>query len=160
MLGLDEVVDEENVPLSTEERARLTAELADDVLGYGPLQRLLDDDAVTEIMVNGPDHIYVERGGKLTRTGVASPPRSTCGGSIASCPGGTADRRVVAAGRRAAGRRLPRQRDHPAAGLQRVDAHHPQVLEGPVHVDDLIGFARSRRRWPSCSTPVSRRGST
>jgi len=67
---LDEVVDEENVPLSTEERARLTAELADDVLGYGPLQRLLDDDAVTEIMVNGPDHIYVERGGKLTRTGV------------------------------------------------------------------------------------------
>jgi pilus assembly protein CpaF len=67
---LDEVVEEENVPLSTEERARLTAELADDVLGYGPLQRLLDDDAVTEIMVNGPDHIYVERGGKLTRTGV------------------------------------------------------------------------------------------
>ena len=40
---LDEVVEEENVPLSTEERARLTAELADDVLGYGPLQRLLDD---------------------------------------------------------------------------------------------------------------------
>ncbi|MCW2633877.1 MAG: type secretion system protein [Blastococcus sp.] len=65
---LDEVVEEENVPLSTEERQRLTAELADDVLGYGPLQRLLDDDEVTEIMVNGPDSIYVERGGKLERT--------------------------------------------------------------------------------------------
>jgi pilus assembly protein CpaF len=65
---LDEVVEEENVPLSTEERQRLTAELADDVLGYGPLQRLLDDDAVSEIMVNGPESIYVERGGKLERT--------------------------------------------------------------------------------------------
>jgi pilus assembly protein CpaF len=65
---LDEVVEEENVPLSTDERQRLTAELADDVLGYGPLQRLLDDSAVSEIMVNGPDAIYVERSGKLERT--------------------------------------------------------------------------------------------
>jgi pilus assembly protein CpaF len=65
---LDEVVEEENVPLSSEERARLTAELADDVLGFGPLQRLLDDSAVSEIMVNGPEHIYVERSGKLERT--------------------------------------------------------------------------------------------
>jgi pilus assembly protein CpaF len=65
---LDEVVEEENVPLSAEERQRLTAELADDVLGYGPLQRLLDDPAVSEIMVNGPDAIYVERSGKLERT--------------------------------------------------------------------------------------------
>jgi pilus assembly protein CpaF len=65
---LDAVVEEENVPLSTEERQRLTAELADDVLGYGPLQRLLDDPAVSEIMVNGPDAIYVERSGKLERT--------------------------------------------------------------------------------------------
>ncbi len=65
---LDEVVEEENVPLSSEERQRLTAELADDVLGYGPLQRLLDDSAVSEIMVNGPESIYVERSGKLERT--------------------------------------------------------------------------------------------
>ncbi|TFV79220.1 CpaF family protein [Blastococcus sp. CT_GayMR19] len=65
---LDEVVEEENVPLSTDERLRLTAELADDVLGYGPLQRLLDDSAVSEIMVNGPDAIYVERSGRLERT--------------------------------------------------------------------------------------------
>jgi pilus assembly protein CpaF len=65
---LDEVVEEENVPLSSDERARLTAELADDVLGFGPLQRLLDDHSVTEIMVNGPENIYVEQHGKLTRT--------------------------------------------------------------------------------------------
>jgi pilus assembly protein CpaF len=66
---LDEVIEEEKIPLSTEERVRLTAELADDVLGFGPLQRLLDDDAVTEIMVNGPDSVYVEKAGTLMRTG-------------------------------------------------------------------------------------------
>jgi pilus assembly protein CpaF len=65
---LDEVVEAEKVPLSGEERQRLTAELADDVLGFGPLQRLLDDPTVTEIMANGPDAIYVEQNGKLTRT--------------------------------------------------------------------------------------------
>jgi pilus assembly protein CpaF len=65
---LDTVVDEEKVPLSAEERQRLTAELADDALGLGPLQRLLDDASVSEIMVNGPDNIYVEQDGRLTRT--------------------------------------------------------------------------------------------
>jgi pilus assembly protein CpaF len=62
---LDEVVDEERAPLSSEERQRLTAELADDVLGFGPLQRLLDDESVSEIMVNGPERVYVERSGRL-----------------------------------------------------------------------------------------------
>jgi pilus assembly protein CpaF len=66
---LDEVVEEEKVPLSADERQRLTAELADDVLGYGPLQRLLDDPTVSEIMVNGPEMVYVEQGGKLVLTG-------------------------------------------------------------------------------------------
>ncbi|MGY1712405.1 CpaF family protein [Geodermatophilus sp. SYSU D00758] len=65
---LDEVVDEEKVPLSADERVRLTAELADDVLGFGPLQRLLDDPTVTEIMCNGPEMVYVERSGHLERT--------------------------------------------------------------------------------------------
>ncbi|MEX5717733.1 CpaF family protein [Geodermatophilus maliterrae] len=65
---LDAVVEEERIPLSPDERQRLTAELADDVLGYGPLQRLLDDATVTEIMVNGPEMIYVEQRGKLVRS--------------------------------------------------------------------------------------------
>ncbi len=62
------IVDAEQVPLSGEERARLVRDVADDVLGYGPLQRLLDDPAVTEIMVNRMDRIYVERKGQLTLT--------------------------------------------------------------------------------------------
>ncbi|MET3920458.1 pilus assembly protein CpaF [Arthrobacter sp. UYEF20] len=66
---LTRIIDAEQVPLSAEERSRLVRDVADDVLGYGPLQRLLDDPAVTEIMVNRMDQIYVERQGKLTLTG-------------------------------------------------------------------------------------------
>ena len=62
------IIDAEQVPLSADERSRLVADVADDVLGYGPLQRLLDDPEVTEIMVNRMDQIYVERKGKLTLT--------------------------------------------------------------------------------------------
>ncbi|MCH6469344.1 CpaF family protein [Sinomonas terrae] len=62
---LTHVIDEEHVPLSATERSRLLRDIEDDVLGYGPLQRLLDDDDVTEIMVNRHDQIYIERKGKL-----------------------------------------------------------------------------------------------
>ncbi len=61
------IVAAEQVPLSGEERKRLIAEIGADVLGFGPLEPLLADDEVTEIMVNGPAHIYVERAGRLTR---------------------------------------------------------------------------------------------
>ncbi|MBG6179729.1 CpaF family protein [Arthrobacter sp. CAN_A1] len=67
---LTQVVEEEEVPLSKDERQRLIRGVSDDVLGYGPLQHLLDDESITEIMVNGPNMIYVEHNGKLTRSGV------------------------------------------------------------------------------------------
>ncbi|MCZ2403964.1 CpaF family protein [Paenarthrobacter sp. Z7-10] len=63
---LSQVVDAEQVPLSPEERCRLIQEIGDDVLGYGPLQQFLDDDSVTEIMVNGAEQIYIERAGQLS----------------------------------------------------------------------------------------------
>jgi pilus assembly protein CpaF len=66
---LSTVIDQEQVPLSPEERRRLIREIADEVMGYGPLQRLLEDPSVTEIMVNRFDQIYVERHGRLTLTG-------------------------------------------------------------------------------------------
>jgi pilus assembly protein CpaF len=55
-------------PLTREERRELVRQLTDDILGYGPLERFLTDDTVTEVMVNGPDRIYVERSGKIERT--------------------------------------------------------------------------------------------
>jgi pilus assembly protein CpaF len=54
--------------LSRDDRERLEAEIADDVLGYGPLERLLADESVSEIMVNGPHEIWVERQGRLYET--------------------------------------------------------------------------------------------
>lgn len=68
---LNQVVEEEKVPLSSDQRLRLIREVGDDVLGHGPLQPLLDDPTITEVMVNGPDMIYVEQHGKLTRVPVS-----------------------------------------------------------------------------------------
>jgi pilus assembly protein CpaF len=58
----------DRTPLTREERRRIVREIADDVLGYGPLEPLLRDDSVTEVMVNNHDRIFVERGGRLERT--------------------------------------------------------------------------------------------
>jgi pilus assembly protein CpaF len=60
----------EEVGLSRDDRDRLTAEIADDILGHGPLERLLTDESVSEIMVNGPFDIWVERQGRLYETTV------------------------------------------------------------------------------------------
>jgi pilus assembly protein CpaF len=60
----------EEVGLSRDDRDRLTSELTDDILGYGPLERLLGDDSISEIMVNGPGEIWIERQGRLYETTV------------------------------------------------------------------------------------------
>jgi pilus assembly protein CpaF len=56
--------------ISREDRERLIDELIDDILGHGPLERLLADDTVSEIMVNAPDDVWIEREGMLHRTTV------------------------------------------------------------------------------------------
>jgi pilus assembly protein CpaF len=56
--------------ISREDRERIALELTADIVGHGPLERLLEDDTVTEIMVNGPFDIWVERAGRLARTPV------------------------------------------------------------------------------------------
>jgi pilus assembly protein CpaF len=60
----------QEVSLSRDDRERVSAEIADDILGHGPLERLLSDDGVTEIMVNGPFDVWVERQGRLYETTV------------------------------------------------------------------------------------------
>jgi len=57
---------QEEKPLSRAEREMILSDLLDEVLGYGPITKLLDDATVTEVMVNGPNQIYCERNGKLT----------------------------------------------------------------------------------------------
>ncbi len=62
---LQEVLAREDTPLTTPDRARIAQEIADDILGYGPLEPYLRDPDVTEVMVNGFDSIYIERAGRL-----------------------------------------------------------------------------------------------
>jgi pilus assembly protein CpaF len=56
--------------LATADRERLTQEIANDTLGHGPIEPLLQDDTVTEVMVNGPADVWIERSGRLEKTGV------------------------------------------------------------------------------------------
>ncbi|MBC7224645.1 MAG: CpaF family protein, partial [Anaerolineae bacterium] len=62
---------EENIVLSRSQRQELLEQIVAEILGYGPIQPLLADDTVTEIMVNGPKQVYVERFGKLEKTDIA-----------------------------------------------------------------------------------------
>ncbi len=63
----DQILVEENFVLSRTEKTRLFDQIVAEILGLGPLQPLLEDDTITEIMVNGAKNIYVERRGKLQR---------------------------------------------------------------------------------------------
>jgi pilus assembly protein CpaF len=65
---LSAVLEAEQLPLKPQERQQLVAVVSDDVLGYGPMERFLADPSVTEVMVNGVESIYIERGGKLLET--------------------------------------------------------------------------------------------
>ena len=60
--------EEEGTPLSLEEKNTITNDLIDDIVGYGPIQEFLSDSEITEIMVNGPDDIYIEKFGKIYPT--------------------------------------------------------------------------------------------
>jgi len=62
---LIEVLAKEETPLTSADRTRITAEICDEILGHGPLEPLLRDPDVSEIMVNGPERIYVERFGRI-----------------------------------------------------------------------------------------------
>ena len=66
----EQILTEENIVLSRPERTRLFEQIAAEILGFGPLQPLLEDATITEIMVNGAKNIYIERKGKLHRVPV------------------------------------------------------------------------------------------
>jgi pilus assembly protein CpaF len=66
----EQILSEENIVLSRPEKQRLLDQITAEILGLGPLQALLEDDSVTEVMVNGPRNVYVERRGKIQRVPV------------------------------------------------------------------------------------------
>ena len=67
---VEHLCDNENTLLNRSERDRLVDEVLDETFGLGPLEMLLKDPAVSDILINGPKNIYVERGGKMEKTNV------------------------------------------------------------------------------------------
>ena len=67
----EQILEEENIILSRTERTRLFEQIAAEILGFGPIQPLIEDNTITEIMVNGYKNIYVERLGKIYRVPVS-----------------------------------------------------------------------------------------
>jgi pilus assembly protein CpaF len=67
---LHKALAQERLALTSQERQGVVQSVFDDVLGYGPIDRLLRDPAINEVMVNGPDKVYVERNGKIVLTDV------------------------------------------------------------------------------------------
>ncbi|HEY4189203.1 MAG TPA: ATPase, T2SS/T4P/T4SS family [Candidatus Limnocylindrales bacterium] len=63
----EDVTTKNGIAVNRIERERLIEELINDVTGFGPIEPLLHDESITEVMVNGPDHVYIERGGKILR---------------------------------------------------------------------------------------------
>jgi len=67
----EQILSEENIVLSRQERHRLFEQIVAEILGLGPLQILLEENDITEIMVNGPRNVYVERKGKIHRVPIS-----------------------------------------------------------------------------------------
>ena len=65
------MLEEESIVLTRNEKRRLFESIVAEILGYGPLEQFLQGDGITEIMVNGPEQVYIESKGKLQRTNVA-----------------------------------------------------------------------------------------
>src|SRR5947209_6647759 len=62
---IDDVLNGANLALPQRLRAQLVTEVVDEVVGFGPMQSLIDDATISEIMVNGPRQIYIERRGRI-----------------------------------------------------------------------------------------------
>jgi pilus assembly protein CpaF len=68
--AVEEIARFRNLDLTPTELAQIAKECSDDMLGYGPLENLLCEDGIADIMINGPETVYVERKGKIQRTDI------------------------------------------------------------------------------------------
>ena len=160
---VEEIIVDLKIQLNATELRSIVRLLVDDMVGLGPLEPLLKDDAVTDIMVNGPHQVYVERKGKVELTDVAVPrrPPRAARRHPHRHRGRPPGRRVDAAGRRPPQGRQPRQHHHPAARHRRPDHLDPQVLQEGDHARrDGAAGQHLRRHGDGAEDRRPRRGST
>ncbi|MCX6591246.1 MAG: CpaF family protein [Acidobacteria bacterium] len=67
---VERLLEDERVPMTAAEQNKIVEEVLDEVLGLGPLETLLKEASISDILVNGPHKVYIERGGRLQLTGV------------------------------------------------------------------------------------------
>jgi pilus assembly protein CpaF len=67
---IERLIVDEGIPMTMAEREKLTEEILDEVFGLGPLEQLLKDSTISDILVNGFDNVYVERAGRLVETNI------------------------------------------------------------------------------------------
>ena len=130
---VEKLAAEENTPMTFQERERLSLEVLDEVFGLGPLEPLLHDHTISDILVNTFNSVYIERNGLLERTTVQFRDDAHLMSII--------DRIISAVGRRVDESSpmvdarlpgwLPRQRHHSSACHRRAYPLHPPFRKGP-----------------------------
>ena len=142
-------IEKRNIPLNRVERGRMVQQILDDVLGYGPIEPLIRDPNVSDILINGPKSVYVDRKGKMIRTDIKFENNAHLMAII--------ERIVTAVGRRV-------DEQHPMVDARMLDGSRfnaiipPLALDGPavsirrfgtvpITSDDLIAFG-------SCPRPM------
>ncbi len=136
-----ELASRDKIEITAREQHQLAEELAHDMVGYGPLQPLLADDRITDILVNGPDNVYVERGGRLERTNV----RFRDGAHIANIA------QKIAAG---VGRRI--DESSPMVDARLPDGSRVNVIFPPLALDSpTISIRKFSRRRPDFRVMVT-----
>ncbi|WP_114911788.1 CpaF family protein [Acidibrevibacterium fodinaquatile] len=146
-----EIATERRIQLNAREQRELAFSLVDDMLGHGPLQPLLEDEAVTDIMVNGPTRVFVERGGKLMLSAV----RFRDAGHVANIC-----QRIAAA----VGRRIDEA--SPMVDARLADGSRVNIVFPPLALDgpylSIRKFAKKKIDFPkliefgSLTAPVAR----
>ena len=146
------VIDEEGLALTRAERVRMLEQITDEIIGLGPLEPLLRDESITEIMVNGPRQVYIERSGKLELTNVVFQNDDHVMRIIDRiiAPIGRRVDESSPDGRRPPDRRLPRQRHHPAAVAGR--ARSSPSGSSPPRRSPSTTSSGSAPPPPTCST--------
>jgi pilus assembly protein CpaF len=134
---LEQVYTQTKVMLPISMKAQIFKEILDDLLGFGPIQILLDDPQVTEVMVNGPKRVYVERSGKLERANV-------------TFQNDTHVRRVIEKIVLPLGRRI--DQDNPTVDARLPDGSRVNAVIPPVAIDGstitIRKFAKERLGVP------------